>query len=164
MHTSTPLPTPANPTPTSVPTPEITPVATPISITAPILVDTADEAEAYLDFDVLGPDYLPAGLELASIDVMPHPASGPYVVLRWRNAETGDGFFIEQQRGVDPPGGDPIAISGETGEVLLLPPDPNSGQLMILFWSLDGIGRSMVAFLSETFTESELIRIAESMR
>jgi hypothetical protein len=133
-------------------------------LTTTTRVDTADEAEKYLDFDVLEPDYLPADMELASIDVMPHPLSGPYVVQRWRNAGTGDGFFIEQQRNVDSPGGDPIVISGESGEVLLLPPIPDVGQRMILFWSVDGVGRTMVAFLSEAFTESELIRIAESMR
>lgn len=128
------------------------------------MVDTAEEAEAYLDFDVLEPGYLPADMELASIDVMPHPFSGPYVVQRWRNAETGDGFFMEQQRNVAPPGGDPIVISGIPGESLLFPARPDRGQLMVLFWSVDGVGRTMVTFLSETFTESELIRIAESMR
>jgi len=128
------------------------------------MVDTAEEAEAYLDFDVLEPDYLPAGMELTSLDVRPHPFSGPYVMQIWRNAGTGDGFFFEQQRNVDPPGGDPILISGVPGESLLLPPIPDIGQRMILFWSVDGVGRTMVTFLSETFTESELIRIAESMR
>ncbi len=86
------------------------------------------------------------------------------MVQTWRNAETGDGFIFEQQGNVDPPGGDPILISGIPGESLLLPPIPDVGQRMILFWSVDGVGRTMVAFLSETFTEAELIRIAESMR
>lgn len=127
-------------------------------------VDSVDEAEAYVDFDVLEPEYLTPGLELASIEVVPHPFSGLYVVQRWRNAETGDGFFIEQQRNVDPFGGDPIVISGVPGESLLLPPSPDVGQRLILFWSVDGIGRTMAGFLSETFPEAELLRIAESMR
>ena len=142
------------------------------NVNGPLRVDTVQEAEEAVDYQVSLPSYRPDGFERGPIIVSTNPinTSLKSVVQYW-NSSGDAGFLLIQEPGLDGLGNEgspitPITVNGISGErVLHSAGDPPSRKYdqVTLYWREGDMGFAVIGWLSDPLSEDVLIRIAESV-